>query len=104
MGAPTVSDLSAFMGKPVDTAQGDAVIGMVTEMARAYTRGRGFSPDPGDDVVAVILSASARVLMNPSQIVSNETMGPFAVSYRGGFDGWTTAELYVLNGYRVRAR
>jgi hypothetical protein len=35
---------------------------------------------------------------------ADRAMGPFSVSYRAGFDGWSTAELYVLNRYRERAR
>jgi hypothetical protein len=52
----------------------------------------------------VILTASARLLKDPSQVIANKQKRPFSVSYRTGFDGWSTAELYVLNRYRERAR
>lgn len=84
--------------------QANAVIQVVTALASAYTRGQGFSAgEPNDDVRAAILSAAARLLRDPSQIVSSESMGPFSVSYRAGFDGWSVAELAALNRYRVRA-
>ena len=104
MAAPNADDLSAFLGRVVDAAQAGAVITAVTAFARAYTREAGFTDgEPNGDVGAVILTAAARLISEPSQIVQNDTMGPFQVSYRGGFDGWSTTELAVLNGYRVRA-
>lgn len=106
MAAPTVIDLGAFVGRELNADQAAAVIQVVTAMASAYTRGRGFTAgEPNsDDVRAVILSASARLLADTSQITADRQMGPFRVSYRAGFDGWSTAELAVLNRYRERAR
>lgn len=104
MTAPTVGDLSAFTGQTVSADQASAVIDVVTALASAYTRGQGFTEgEPGPDVRAVILSASARLIADTSQIMSEEAMGPFSVSYRAGFDGWSVAELAVLNRYRARA-
>ena len=40
---------------------------------------------------------------SPSQITVDRQMGPFRVSYRAGFDGWFTSELYTRNRYRQRA-
>ena len=74
------------------TAQGEAVLSVVTALASAYTREEGFTAgEPNSDVRAVILTASVRLLKDP-----------FSVSYRTGFDRWSTAELYVLNRYRER--
>jgi hypothetical protein len=102
--APTSGDLADFTGTTVATAQGNAVLSVITALASAYTRGEGFTAGgPNDDVRAVILSAAARLLRDPSQIVAAETMGPFALSFRSGFDGWSVAELGALNRYRARA-
>lgn len=93
------------MGRELNEDQADAVIQVVTALASAYTRGQGCTAgEPNDDVRAVILSASARLITDTSQITADRAMGPFSVSYRTGFDGWSTAELYVLNRYRERAR
>ncbi|ANR90487.1 hypothetical protein BBJ32_03840 [Mycobacterium avium] len=88
MGAPTVNDLSALLGRDdVNAEQATAVLGIVTAMASAYTRAVGFMAGvPNDDIRAVILTASARLLAEPSQIVAADEMGPFSVQYRAGFD------------------
>ena len=105
MAAPTASDLTAFSGREVDAGQATAVLGIVSAMAKGYTRGRGFTAgEPNDDVRAVILSAAARLIADPSQITAEKQMGPFRVSYRPSAEGWTVSELYVLNRYRERAR
>lgn len=105
MVAPTANDLSAFTGQAIDAGQADAVISVVTALASAYTRGRGFvAGEPNNDIRAAILTASARLLSDTSQVKSGEQMGPFQVQYRAGFDGWSTAELATLNRYRERAR
>ncbi|MUL78640.1 hypothetical protein FZI94_21600 [Mycobacterium sp. CBMA226] len=105
MATPTSADLAAFTGQDVSADQATAVISVVTAMARSYTRGKGFSAagEPSEDVAAVILSASARLLADTSQIIGQRSMGPFAVQLRAGFDGWSVAESYVLNRYRDRA-
>lgn len=86
-------DLVALAGKhlPVVTAQ-----------VRAYTRGRGFTDiEPNADVAMVILTATARAVANPENVRS-ESIGDYSVS-RQIVDGWTLAELAILNGYRKRA-
>lgn len=104
MAAPTVSDIAGLLGRDVDSAQGVAVLSIVTAMVSEYTRGQGFTNGvPTDGLRAVILSASLRLLANPRGLLIDETEGPSAVSYRSAFAGWTVAELYVLNNYRVRA-
>jgi hypothetical protein len=102
---PTSADLASFVGSAVNDDQATAVLSVIVALASSYTRGGGFTAgEPNDDVRAVILSASVRLLRDPSQIVAGETMGPFAITYRAGFDGWSVAELGVLNRYRVRAQ
>lgn len=100
MAAPTGVDLLAFLDKET---KADQVVAAVTEMAKGYTRGRGFTADaPEPDIGAVIITASARLYENPQGVVS-QAMGPLAVEH-GQFTGWTVAELIVLNRYRERAQ
>lgn len=101
----TGQDVANFLGQ-----SGSAVVALagehvavVTAMARAYTRDRGFDPitgEPFEDVAAVITTATARLVANPEQIA--HATGPF--SYGGGFTGWSLAETFVLNRYRKRAQ
>jgi len=104
---PTGADVVAYLGWPDDydvLPQADTHAASVALTARAYTRRRGFSEDgteAEDDICAVILSAAARSLNNPSQDRSVEA-GGFR-SQPGYFAGWTLAELAILNAYRRRA-
>lgn len=101
----TGQDVAAFLGQGdnpelVALAEEHALI--VTAMARAYNRDRGFDPltgDPEDDVAAVITTATARLVANPEQL----RYGVGAVQFNEGFKGWSLAELAVLNRYRKRA-
>ena len=107
MGAPTGDEIALFLGQGGDNAL-VALAGqhaeIITAMAFAYTRGRGFDPDVADDIAAVITTATARLIANPKQLAVDDTMGPYSHSIRGGFTGWTLAELFVLNRYRRRAQ
>jgi hypothetical protein len=101
---PTAQDVADFLGRGQDNtvlALAGEHVAIVTAMARAYTRGKGFDEngDPLDDVAAVIVTATARLMANPDQIA--RTTGPF--SYSGGFTGWSLAETFVLNRYRKRS-
>ena len=108
MAAPTVDDLAAFLGRDdmgdaVSYYQVDSVLSIVTAMAKSYTRGQGFTGGvPADDLGAVILTAAARMLADPSGIVAESRMGPFSTTY-SDHSGWSTGELAVLNRYRLRA-
>lgn len=103
MPAPTYNDVAALLNTTPDTNQVNAAISVVSALAKSYTRGVGWDDagEPAEDIAAVILTATVRLLVNPSQLDS-ESMGPFA--YRGGFSGWSTAELATLNRYRIRAQ
>lgn len=93
-------------GDATGVLEGNAalVVPMLTVMAKAYTRGRGFDGnEPNEEIAAVITAAAARFLANPSQISHASTAGPFGEDLRGGFSGWSLAEQAVLNRYRVRA-
>lgn len=101
--APTAADVAAFLGRG-DDAEAVALAGqhlpIVRAMAQAYTRDQGFTHGlPNDEISAVIITATARLMANPDQIT--HTVG--TVSLGGGFSGWTLAELFVLNRYRKRA-
>ena len=72
-------------------------------MVKAYVRGTGEDWEPNEELEAVIVTASARMVANPSQLPHHLTTGPFTQSLRGAFAGFTLAELFVLNRYRRRA-
>lgn len=107
----TGQDVADFLGQGDDdslVALAGEHVGIVTAMAYAYTRGRGFTvvtgqpmvnAEPAEDVAAVIVTATARLLANPEQLARD--VG--SVSLRGGFTGWSLAETFVLNRYRRRA-
>lgn len=74
---------------------------VVTNMVRAYTRGEGFVDGvPNEEIAAVIVTASARLVANPEQLSSS--VGN--ISNGVGFNGFNLAELFVLNRYRKRAQ
>ena len=105
MPAPTEDDVAALLNTTPNADQVDAALHVVSALAKSYTRGAGWDDagEPADDLAAVILTATIRLLTNPTQIQS-ESMGPFAVQYGNNFQGWSTAELATLNRYRVRAQ
>lgn len=104
MAAPTYSELGALMGRTVGESQGAAVLSVITSLASAYTRGVGFDDGvPNDEIKAVILTASARLLSHPRQVGIDETIGPQSARLYNAPVNWSVAELMVLNRYRVRA-
>lgn len=107
--AVTSEQVLELLGRPGDTALAGSIqqaIPIITTMARAYTRGRGFDhwSDPSEELESVIATAAARLASNPTQLPIDETAGPFSRSLRGAFTGWTIGELAVLNRYRARAQ
>lgn len=96
--------VAAFLGStdPALIALAGQHAAIVTAIARTYTRGNGFAnaSTPADDLAAVITVATARLVANPEQIQSQ--IG--SVAMRGGFQGWSLAELFILNSYRGIAR
>lgn len=101
---PSGHDVAAFLGQG-DNSELVSLAGkhlaIVTAMARAYTRNRGF-PDnrPVEDIAAVIITATARLVANPEQL----DIRAGEVSVKGSFTGWTLAESFVLNRYRKMTR
>lgn len=103
MPAVEPDDLRQFIGADINYDRAEQVITMVTALAASYTRDEGFTNGvPQPDLHTVILTAAARLLRDRG--VASESMGPFNIQYRGGFDGWSVAELTVLNRYRKRAQ
>ena len=95
-------DVESLLDTP--TAAVAAAIAQVTVMARAYTRGRGFDDgEPNDEIAAVITTASARLAANGRQTLAREKVDDVEREVRSSFQGWTLAELAVLNRYRVTA-
>ncbi len=103
MYAPMAEDVTAFLGIGGNLAAEELAaqhLGVVTAMARSYTRGNGFTAgEPAEDLGAVILTATARLMANPEQLGYQRG----SVSLAGGFTGWSLAETFVLNRYRKRA-
>jgi hypothetical protein len=77
---------------------------IVTTMAKASTRGRGFDGNtPNDELAAVITTASARPAANGQRGLWQKRVDDVEFEWWSSFGGWTRAELAVLNRYRVRA-
>jgi hypothetical protein len=100
---PVGQAVADFLGQGDDpgiVALASEIVPVVTELARAYTRDRGFTAGkPNSQVGAVIVTASARLVANPEQLPTD--VG--SVSIRGGFNGWTLAERATLDRFRVKA-
>lgn len=103
MSTPTGTTVAEFLGvvdDPEVVSLAAQHVLIITAMARTYTRGNGFTADDiSEDIAAVITVATARMVANPEQL--DAQMGNVMV--RGGFKGWSLAELFVLNSYRGRA-
>lgn len=101
------ADVADFLGRSGDTsvlALAESHLPIVTEMVRAYTRGKGFDEltgEPGEDLAAVIVSSCARLVTNPEH-TRDQTTGPFSIR-QGIFNGWTLPELAILHRHRKRA-
>lgn len=106
MAAVNGADVAALLDGAATEAVAQRAVDAVTLMARAYTRGEGFDQgtnhdEPNPEIAAAILTAACRLARNPGQLSTSETMGPFSVDVRGGFQGFTLAELAALDRYRV---
>lgn len=79
-----------------------AHVGVVTALARSYTRRRGFTGTYVEEpLAAVITTAAARSITNPDATVREEIGAESRVFTP--FLGWSLVELAVLNGYRRTA-
>ena len=63
-----LADLDEFLCGPGDPVERNRHLETVAAFVRAYTRGRGFAADgtPEPEVAAVIVTATARLLANPT--------------------------------------
>ena len=91
----------------------DAVVPIITMMAKAYTRDVGFDAAgvPNPEIASVIMAASARLGANTTQTAGSRTdstggdsSSQTARDQRTFFTGWSLAEQAVLNRYRKRAQ
>lgn len=106
---PLVStdQLVRFMRQHAVTQQdAEDAIGVVSAMVSAYCRGRERHPSgaPRAGIPEVVLTASARLVANPSQVMYRDQAGQVSRSRQSGFTGFSLAEQYVLNRYRKRSR
>jgi len=98
--------VAAFLGRADDAetlALAEVHVPVVCAFVKAYTRGRGFAEDgtPSDDVAAVIVTATARLLTNPSQ-GGRYQVGEISET-PAVLNGFTLPEVAVLHLYRRRA-
>ncbi len=101
--ADVLAKLGSFLNRPLtDDTQAPQHVAIVTEFVRAYTRGSGFdiNGNANDDLAAVIVTATARLLASLSLMPRRE-VGPMALVFTP-FRGFTVAEMIVLNRYRQR--
>ncbi|MCW2783476.1 MAG: hypothetical protein JWR35_3927 [Marmoricola sp.] len=108
---PTGADVLGFLGWASDaeiSAQADRHVYFAMQAVAAYVRGRGFyaqgtdGPTKAEDpICAVIISAAARSVNNPTLDTRVEVGTYNAVS--GSFAGWSLAELAILHQYRRTA-
>lgn len=103
MAAVTAQDVADFLGQGSDpsvVALAGEHLPIITAMARAYTRGVGFTDGaPNEEIAAVITTATARLMAHPTQL--EQRIGETYT--RQGFHGWTLGETFVLNRYRRTA-
>jgi len=102
---PTGADVASFLGRATDTAlvaMAAEHVPLVVAFVNAYTRGRGFDVLGLDEpLAAVVITATARLVVNPAQLEREHAGDYIAV---GTFNGFTLPELAVLHGYRRRTR
>ncbi|MGV0390084.1 hypothetical protein [Corynebacterium phoceense] len=88
-----------------DTLTFDEAVEVADAIVAAYTRDR-HKTGTGvyrAGVEAVIGAVARRIHANPAGVQMRETVGPFTRYVEAGFQGFTLAELHVLNRYRKRA-
>ena len=99
-----VEQVALFLGRADDTVLNASIgqaIPIVTLLVKAYVRGgEWWEIDDYPELEAVVVTAAARLVTNPGVVDQEMVAGPFTHSLRGGFTGWTLAELAALNRYR----
>jgi len=105
MTAPTAQTVADYLGRGDESGLvtlAGVHLPIVTAFVRAYVRGNGFDEAgaPGDDLAAVIVSATARLTVNPEQ-ASRRGLDDYSES-PAVLNGFTLPELAVLHLYRRR--
>lgn len=96
MPAVDPDDVTALLDHRTPAAA-EQVVPIITTMAKAYTRGRGFDGNvPNDEIAAVITTASARLASNSLGLQWRYKVDEVEHEFRNAFTGWTLAELFVL--------
>ena len=101
----TALQVAQFLGRagdPTVVAQAEAHLPIVRTFVAAYVRDVGFVAGlENDALAAVIVSATARLVANPTQ-ARQYGVGDYS-EHPGLLNGWTLPELAVLHRYRRRA-
>lgn len=101
------ADLQNFAPDDFDT-EDMAQLHIDTAMAliEGYTRGNHANArgELRKGIESVILTVAARLQANPGQITRRDQAGSFSTHRGPGFNGFTLAELAILNRYRKRAK
>ncbi|TFD22140.1 hypothetical protein [Cryobacterium sp. TMS1-13-1] len=106
MATVTGTDVAEYLGRGDDfelaTLAGRHVV-VVTEMVKAYTRGKGFdvANEPNTALAAVIVSATARLSNNPDGTITISVDD--YQTRKTVFEGFSLAEHVILNAYRRKA-
>lgn len=100
---PTFAEVSALAGKNLTEEQVTATLSVITALAKSYCRASWTEDEIPEDVAAVIKTSTLRLLANPDQISTSQTMGAFSVDIKGAWVGWSIGELGILHRHRKRA-
>ena len=106
MATVTGTDVAEYLGRGDDvglaTLAGRHVV-VVSEMVKAYTRGKGFDLglNPNAALAAAIISATARLSSNPDGTIT-VSVDDYQTR-KTVFEGFNIAEHTILNGYRRKA-
>ncbi|MGM0700389.1 MAG: hypothetical protein ACQEVD_16205 [Actinomycetota bacterium] len=104
---PQGEEIATLMGRAGDAdavSLANAYIDLVWSMAAEYTRDQGFSEDGNEaapSICSAVKLAVIRLTVNPTQ-AKRYSIGEYQET-PSVFEGFTLAELAVLNCYRVRA-
>lgn len=101
----TATDVAEFLGQGDDAevvALAGAHLPIVMTFVKAYVRSNGFTDGvPNDDLSTVILTATARLTVNPEQN-KRISVDDYSQTFTT-LDGFTLPELAVLHLYRRRS-
>ena len=99
------TEVAEFLGRGNSAktiALAEAHLPVVTAFVRAYVRGKGFvNGEPNEDLAAVIISATARLVPNPS-LNKREQVADTSITFTS-LEGFTLPEQAILHLYRRRA-